>query len=58
MNDFPFIELDMPYLCDQKLLNRPDKNSAMQFVVNDLDNDGVLYMYLNFSSSSIRVPER
>ncbi|MBL0051819.1 MAG: hypothetical protein IPP29_10080 [Bacteroidetes bacterium] len=55
--DYTFLELDMPYISEKKLLDEFGKNPAVQFVVYDFDNDGVVDLYLNFSASSIKVPD-
>lgn len=51
VRDFTSIQLDMPYFQDPKLLDEYGKSPAIQFVVKDLDKDGVLDLYLNFNNS-------
>jgi hypothetical protein len=54
--DFPFLQLDMPYLNKVELLDKYGKNPGIQWVVHDFDNDGILDMYFNFDNPMGKIP--
>jgi len=57
VRDFTFIQLDMPYLQDKKLLEKYGRNPGIQFVVSDFDKDGIPDLYLNFNNSFGYIPK-
>lgn len=57
VRDFTFIQLDMPYFQDKKLLEKYGKNPAIQFVVNDFDENGIPDLYLNFHNAFGSIPK-
>lgn len=58
VRDFPFIQLDMPYITDRTLFKELGKNISIQFVPSDFNNDGTIDLYLNFDNSFSKLPKR
>ncbi len=54
--DYPFLQLDMPYLNKVELLDKYGKNPGLQWVMHDFDNDGILDMYFNFDNPMGKIP--
>lgn len=58
VRDFPFIQLDMPYITDRNLFKQLGTNISIQFVPSDFNNDGTIDLYLNFDNPFSRLPKR
>jgi hypothetical protein len=54
--EFPFIELDMPYLTNFEDLKKNKDNPGLQFVVHDFDSDGIVEIYLNVYAPHKQIP--
>ena len=48
--DFRLVQIDMPYLYTYDEFKKSDKNPAIQFVVNDFDNNSLPDIFINFSN--------
>ena len=54
--NFPFIQLDFPYVDSKESLDKYGKNVIPQFVVHDFDKDGIPDLYLNFDNHFGSIP--
>jgi hypothetical protein len=57
LRDFSSIKIDMPIISDQNLPKESGKNSAVQFIPGDFDNNGTVDLYINFNNSFSRIPK-
>ena len=55
--DFSTVQIDMPYYLPVETLKQWGTNPGVQFVVHDLNNDGVQDIYLNFNNPFGYIPE-
>lgn len=53
---FPLVQLDMPYLQDEAVLDEYGKHPAVRFVICDPDKDRLPDIYLNFDNSFGSIP--
>ncbi len=54
--EFPFLQLDMPYLNTKEQLVQYKHHPGIQFVIHDFDGDGVSDIYLNADNTFSAIP--
>jgi hypothetical protein len=55
--DYPFMQLDMPYFLGKEEMEKYGRHPAIQFVIDDLNKDGVLDIYLDFHDTLTPIPK-
>lgn len=58
VQDFPEVQLDMPYFNEKEVLDKYPSSPSVQFVVFDFDKDGTLDIYLNFDNHFGSIPKK
>jgi hypothetical protein len=48
----------MPFIENEESLHKYGKHSAIQFAVDDFDNDGISDIYLNFDNHWGHIPKK